>query len=326
MNQKNLLLKYQPAKVPVEYNKMEEVKIKILSSLAYFHMFSYPLTQREIYNYLTLKCSYSAFEEALEELLTEKKIFRTENVYSITDTVSLLDKRNTGNEKAQALLVKAKKVAALLSNFPYVRGVAISGSLSKNFATDKSDIDFFIITKKNRLWIARTSMHLLKKISFLFNKQHLLCMNYYVDEAEMEIIEKNIFTATEILTLLPCEGTALFEEFFKRNNWVRSVFPNQSLRIATGSDIRPSLLKKLAEFCFNNSLGNRLDDFLMQLTAKRWHTKTKKQIRNENGVVLSLMANKHYAKPNPKEFQEKILQRFKQNQFKTGDQEMVAVV
>ena len=326
MYQKSELLKFQPAKAPDAYNKVEEIKINILNSLAYFDMFSYPLLQREIYNYLRCKCSYSAFEEALGQLLEEKKIFSTENVYSLTDTALLLDKRKTGNKKAQALLVQAKKVAALLSFFPYVRGVAISGSLSKNFATDKSDIDFFIITKKNRLWIARTLMHLLKKLSFLFNKQHLLCMNYYVDEVEMEIIEKNIFTATEILTLMPCEGAALFEEFFKQNNWVRSVFPNQNLRIATGSDIRSSLLKTFVEFFLNNSIGNRLDDILMQLTAKRWYAKTQKQIRNDNGIVLSLMANKHYAKPNPKEFQEKILQRFKQNQFKSDNREMVAVI
>jgi predicted nucleotidyltransferase len=45
---------------------------------------------------------------------------------------------------------KAKAVAKFLSWFPYIRGIAISGSLSKNFADENSDLDFFIITAANR--------------------------------------------------------------------------------------------------------------------------------------------------------------------------------
>ena len=105
------------------------------------------------------------------------------------------------------------------------KAVAVSGSLSKYFADEKADIDFFIITSANRLWIARTFMHFLKKISYIAGKQHWFCMNYYVDEMGMNIQEKNIFTAMEISTLLPMQGTNHFKNFIAANAWINNYFP-----------------------------------------------------------------------------------------------------
>src|SRR6202022_4223033 len=96
----------------------------------------------------------------------------------------------------------------------------------------RSDIDFFIITKANRLWIARTLMHLFKKLTFLTGHQGWYCMNYYVDEEALQIEEKNIFTATELITLLPVCGNGTMEEFFRANNWASSYFPNYAIRTA----------------------------------------------------------------------------------------------
>jgi hypothetical protein len=93
-----------------------------------------------------------------------------------------------------------------LYRFPFVRGIGISGSLSKNYADEDADIDFFIITSRNHLWIARTFLHGLKKLSFLVGKQDWYCMNYFIDEEALVIAEKNIFTATEVVTLKPVCG------------------------------------------------------------------------------------------------------------------------
>ncbi len=53
----------------------------------------------------------------------------------------LVERREKGNTKAAEMIAIARKVGDLLIRFPYVRGIAISGSLSKNFADDDSDID-----------------------------------------------------------------------------------------------------------------------------------------------------------------------------------------
>jgi predicted nucleotidyltransferase len=166
-------------------------------------MFDYPLTYSEIFLFLENKYRQSEFSEALNSLVFNKMIFQFDKYYSLKNDYGLIARRNKGNEKAAELIKKAKEVGRLLIKFPYVRGVGISGSLSKNFADNKSDIDLFIITKKNRLWVARSFMHCFKKLTFLMNKQHHYCMNYYIDEEQLQIVEKNIYTAIEVGTLIP---------------------------------------------------------------------------------------------------------------------------
>ncbi len=217
-----------------------------------------------------------------------------------------------GNARAKERLRLARKITRFLSLFPFVKGIAVSGSLSKNFSEEHSDIDFFIITEKNRLWIARTIMHLFKKISFLAGLQHWFCMNYYIDEEALVIREKNIFTAMEVVTLLPLCDDAVFERFFQANKWSRNFFPVHTVK-NEAKKIKKSILKILAEKILNAVAGEKTDNFLMKVTLKRWHKKTLRQKRNLHGGLMELDGDKHYAKPAPAHFQEKIIRMHRES-------------
>jgi hypothetical protein len=283
------------------------IKQDILSTLAYFDIFNYPITQAEIILFCSRIYSHKEFSTALEQLVYEGTIFRFDEFYTLQNDYSVIPRRRTGNLKAKELLKTADKVAVLLSYFPFVRGIAISGSLSKNYADDQSDIDLFIITAKDRLWLARTLMHCLKKLSFLVNRQHLFCMNYYIDEEGMEIAEKNIYTATEIATLLPLRGITAFSEFYRKNSWSRQYLPNHLMRISYVKEMNHSFIKRSMEFLLHNALGDFLDNFFMKLTAFRWSKKTRKNKLNSRGLVMSMEAAKHCAKPDPRVFQSKLV-------------------
>ena len=113
----------------------------------------------EIYLYLPAKCDTIDFEYALKCLTIERAVYQFGKFYTLKNDYFLIDRRLQGNAKAAEMIGTAKKVSNLLIRFPFVKGIAISGSLSKNFADEDSDIDLFIVTAKNRLWIARTLMH-----------------------------------------------------------------------------------------------------------------------------------------------------------------------
>jgi len=198
----------------------------------------------------------------------------------------------------------------LLIHFPFVRGIAISGSLSKNWADDDSDIDLFIITAKNRLWIARTLMHIFKKLTFLVNKQDYFCMNYYVDEQELEIIEKNIYTAIEIVTLIPLQGDNAFEQFYAANLWTQCYLPNKIMRLSSARPSKDSFLKRFLERLLDYSGGNELDNILMKITAARWYKKTLSNQVNSKGSVMAMDAGRHYSKPHPANFQARLLKQY----------------
>src|ERR1700682_5319392 len=197
--------------------KYFNIRKDILATLAYFNMFDFPLKKSEIFIFLGHCNDFPEFEQALNCLLKESAIFKIGDFYSLQNDYKLALRRHRGNEKAAIMLRKAEKAAAIIAAFPFVKGVAVSGSLSKYFADDNSDIDFFIITKANRLWIARSCLHIFKKLTYIFNMQDLFCMNYFVDEDQTCILEKNIYTAIEIATLLPLRGSNIFDKFFKEN-------------------------------------------------------------------------------------------------------------
>ncbi|MEO6668582.1 MAG: hypothetical protein ABIN36_03830 [Ferruginibacter sp.] len=286
------------------------IKKDILATLAYFDMFDYPLKKRELFIFLQQPAENRDFETAIDFLLNESIIFKLNEFYSITNNFLLVERRFKGNARAEALLKKANAGAKLLSKFPYVRGVAISGSLSKNFADETADVDFFIIAAENRLWIARSFLHIFKKCTFLFNKQHMYCMNYFIDELEPEIVEKNIYTATEIATLLPLYGSEPFEKFYNANDWTKQLLPNHFMRVSSAKEIKTHWLKWVIEKIFNNAVGNLLDNFLMKLTAKSWAEKARRRKKNSRGIIMALDTSKHFAKPSAVNFQQKLIKRY----------------
>lgn len=304
------------------------VKKDILASLSYFDIFQYPLTQTEISQFLQNAHSNDSITIALQELAFESRVYKFDDYYSLHDNFSIIQRRKSGNLRAWSVLRTAEKIAAFLSAFPFVRGVAVSGSLSKNYADDHSDIDFFIITRKNRLWLARSFMHCFKKLALLLKKQDLFCMNYYIDEEALQIREQNIYTATEVATLLPLRGIETFRRFYDANRWYRGFLPNHSMRISYIKEAKKPWIKGITEFVFNNPFGNLLDYLLMKLTARRWRKKTEIGKRNKRGVVMGMDSAKHYAKPDPENFQKQLLELYRkrvQNLFSKQQTEVKSI-
>ena len=289
---------------------MADLKRHILATIAYFDLFHYPLTMDEIYLYLPVKCCEGEFEYTLRGLVIDRMVYHFDKFYTLKNEYFLVERRLKGNARATRMIGTAKKVSNLLVRFPFVKGIAISGSLSKNFADEDSDIDLFIITAKNKLWIARTLMHCFKKLTFLVKREHYFCMNYYIDEEELQIREKNIFTAIEIATLMPLHGDTTFEYFYAANNWMRSYVPNKYMRLSTAKPLKRSWLKRAFEWIFNNRLGNALDTLLMRITAQRWDKKRQQKKLNIKGLIMGMDTGKHYAKPDPKNFQEKLILKY----------------
>ena len=288
----------------------KKAEVAILKSLIYFDNFDYPLSEKDIKNFLECYVSDEIFASALLQLLLDKIVFRVGEFYSLQNTRHRAEERILGNLRAQHLLSSASRIGAFLFKFPYVRAVAVSGSLSKNYADKKADIDFFIITKANRLWIARTVLHVFKKFTFLVGKENFFCMNYFVDEEALIIPEKNIYTAVEIVTLLPLAGTFTLNKFFEKNNWTKRWLPcyeyKRNLKTAEGG----SGFKKFIEWAFDSRAGEKLDNLLYRWTTRRWQKKEQQGRKNSKGKVMNLVTGRHFSKSNPETFQEKILTRY----------------
>lgn len=309
---KQSIINRQPVFKRKEETDIISCQQSILRTLAYFDIFHYPLHTEEIRTFSGIEMPEPLFTTCLQQLQEEEIIFTHHEFYSLQNNPLLVHRRRRGNERAARLLVKAERIGRFLYQFPFVRAVGVSGSLSKNFADEKADIDFFIITSANRLWIARTFMHLFKKLTYLAGRQHFYCMNYYIDDKAMLLEEKNIFTAIELKTLLPVSGEKIMQQFFGVNKWADQWLPVCDFRLQQRKDPPRSWFKQCIEWLFSNRMVNQLENYLFKITTRRWEKKAAKGERNRKGQTMGLITDKHFAKSNPGSFQEKVLMQYEQ--------------
>ncbi len=278
-----------------------------LKPLLYFSLFQYPLTEEEIFAFSD-GVSKDEIRAELAILVRDQVIFKIDNFYLIENDKSQVNKRLSGNQMAKDIQDKANKVSRLISKFPYVEGVGISGSLSKGYYDDDGDIDFFIITSPKRLWIARTFLILYKKV-FLLNSKKYFCVNYFISTNSLEIDEKNRFTATELTTMLPMYGNGSFHSFYEQNKWVNSFLPNKTIAegLSKLNSVEKPIITRATERVLNTKIGDWLDSLFLKITYKKWKVKFNKLEEKQFNVALK--STKDVSKHHPLNFQRKVIER-----------------
>ncbi len=277
--------------------------METLKTILYFSIFRYPLKIEEIHSYTNYE-SISETELELQHLIDESILRKVDDFYVYGSDLDSVIKRLQGNMYAKRALRKAHKKAKFIAGFPYVEAVGISGSLSKGYYDNESDIDFFVITKPNKLWICRTLLMLYKKI-FLLNSRKYFCVNYFISSAQMEIEEQNRFTATELKTLIPMQGKAVFEEFYQKNTWVKDYFSKFEPQIGNIQHKSKPVFSKMIEMVCDTKVGAVTDSVFKAITLKKW--KSKFHYLNEEDFKIALKTTKNISKHHPSNFQKKVI-------------------
>ncbi|MBL7809836.1 MAG: hypothetical protein JNN28_18590 [Saprospiraceae bacterium] len=284
----------------------------IMRPLAYFAVFRYPLRLEEIHSYCTrTDMDVKSLQTTLDQWVKRGIIYRFGETYQLENDPDWEIRRAELNKRADNILPLALRIGRFIGQFPFVRSVFISGSLSKHAMAPESDVDFFIITDAGRLWLARTLLILFKKV-FLLNAHRYFCVNYFVDTEHLEIAEKNLFTATETVTLLPVWGREGYLEFRNRNGWAREFYPQFPERPSTHTPpYSRNLIKKTAEWLLKGQLGKYLDQKSMEITVKYWRRKFKHL--DAQTFNLALKSQRGVSKHHPLHFQQKVLEQFEQH-------------
>jgi hypothetical protein len=289
----------------------------VLRTLSYFELFSYPLTAEEVWWYLHQspgarkpEASQSEIRDTLDALVAQERIFSFQGFYQTNRHPDWAKDRMDCNRRADQLMPMARRMARLISAFPFIQAVFVSGSLSKNCMRPDSDIDFFMITTPGRLWLTRTLLVLFKKV-FLFNSHKYFCVNYFIDTDHLNIEEQNLYTATEIVTLLPLYGREGYLSFCAANAWAWKYLPNAVGR-DTGSipPYRIGFVKKGLERLLGGRFGTWLDEQFMQITLKYWRRKFS---HFDQAIFDTALKSRRYvSKHHPLNFQKKVLDAFEQ--------------
>lgn len=296
---------------PVE-KEISQPLAAVIRTLLYFDIFQYPLTADEVQEYCNrYVLSKKEIIAGLEACEKAGYVSSRDGFYLIANSgiESLIHRRLKGNKEAAKFLKVAKRFSRFIACFPFVRGICLSGSLSKGYADGDSDIDYFIITQPGRLWVTRTLLVMFKKV-FLFNSHKYFCVNYFIDTNNLEIPDRNLFAATELLSIIPTYNAELYIGLMHANNWIKEYLPNGSLK----TDKYPvrrlnrNIIRRATEVSLNGKVGDKLDEICFRFTLSAW----KRKFRHFNAAEfdLNMRTRKDVSKHHPNGFQLKVMRAY----------------
>ncbi len=208
----------------------------IVKTLIYADLFDYPMLSQEIHKWLIGKnAPIEQVEKALKKLVKSKKVFLKQGVYFLKNRSALVKIRQDREKVSQSYYIKARWIARLFKIIPWIQLVGISGSLAMRNADKTDDIDLFIISKSNRVWLTRLLSALILEIlgerrqrdTSKKNSQSKICLNLLISEDALVQSKQNLYIAHEILQLkVLWERSKTYQKFLESNEWTVKFLPN----------------------------------------------------------------------------------------------------
>lgn len=241
----------------------EKLLHSIFHTLAYADVFDYPLRAPEVYRYLT--STKASIEEVARALADESLFSQSGEFFTLRGRDEIVETRRRREQVAVRLWPKAARYGRILAKLPFVRMVAITGSLAMNNTDEGKDVDFMIVTAPNHLWTCRALALLIARVARLEGLS--LCPNYLVTTNALELHERSLYVAHELAQMVPLSGREIYDEICRLNTWMYDYLPNASgvpeLTHVVQAANRRSVLQKSLEFIFGLPFGAWLEKWEM---------------------------------------------------------------
>lgn len=223
----------------------------VFHTLAYADVFDYPLTASEVYCYLT--STKASFEEVSRALADEALFGRSGEYFTLRGREHIVEIRKRRAEIAARLWIKARRYGRIIAMLPFVRMVAVTGSLAMNNTDEGKDVDYMIVTAPNYLWTCRALSLLVAQFAKLEGVN--LCPNYIVTTNALELKERSLYVAHELAQMIPLSGLKIYAEMCRLNDWITDYLPNALMeperRDGVSKANRHSMIQRVLEVLFH---------------------------------------------------------------------------
>jgi hypothetical protein len=158
----------------------------------------------------------------------------------------LPDVRRRREHFSRAFLDRHHGFLRLACAMPFVRMVALSGSVAHLNMEEDGDLDLFVVTRGRHAWTVTVALVLLAK---LMRRRQILCANFVTADSCLDFEPDDLFTASQILHLRPLIGHDVQRALLAANPSVRRYYPNAHLPLARPRTSRlGSRVKRLLEY------------------------------------------------------------------------------
>lgn len=239
----------------------------IIATVAYYDVFDYPLTSFEVWKYLIVQDqSLELFPETgasadggitlesvvktLETESVRRHVGNLNGLYFLQGRRVLVDRRLRRGKLAIAKLQGVHRLVFWLRFVPFVRMVALTGSLAMKNSDAAGDWDLLIVLRAGHIWTGRAALTGL--LQLFGQRRHgsdiadRACLNYWITSESLEIITKDLFSSNEYFFMTPLFGFDQFRKFQEKNRWIRRFRPQyHAMRSVPSLCIRDSWFAKL---------------------------------------------------------------------------------
>lgn len=277
---------------------MNPLERSIVATIAYYDGLSMPLRAEEVFEYLIHPSRLSAEEPPRAEL---SDVIRTLWGAGAGELTRFIGEKNgyyflrgkdelvwTRQDRQKISAMKWKKVVRaiyLLRFVPFVRMVALAGSMSQDNAKETSDVDIFIVAAHGRIWTCRLLVTgvlsaLGVRRSDRGQMTHELvtdkvCLNHYISDRSLMVPYYSMYTAQLYASFIPIieRSSGLFNDFQKANAWIKEYifsYPREKDHHLKkiGSHTSFSAVR-IFERCIDACCGNMMEHWAMRMQKKR---------------------------------------------------------
>lgn len=294
-----------------------QLKKSIISTIVFFDIFNYPLTLEEVFYFLYLYKS-----DKKNDLRKIKKILKKDIINSINskngfyflkgreEIIKIREKREVNNIDK---IKRAKKISKIFSFIKSIKMIALVNFIPVKNTRKKSDIDLFIITKKDRIWITRFLCVIILKILKLQptkkNKINKICLTFFITEDNLNLkkiaIKNDIYFYYWLSNIYPIYTKGdIYSRFIKKNRWVKEFLPNIKIdykqpREEKGILIRFFTIKRfkgqynafkktvVSYLKFLKKHINKIEKITMSIQVKKMSNKIKSMANENTDVIIN---------------------------------------
>ncbi|PIR58621.1 MAG: hypothetical protein COU69_04610 [Candidatus Pacebacteria bacterium CG10_big_fil_rev_8_21_14_0_10_56_10] len=232
--------------------------VRVLVTIGYTDQFAYPLSAKQVWQRLVsledrqgqqreprrwwLPGSYPpelprrTVRQALDRLEKLGLVSRDQDWYFLAGRSEQVAVRQERAVSSQTKRSELDQLIRIVKHLPWIRAVALTGSLAMDNAGPQEDTDLMIITSPGRLWLARlmvTAVALLKGKRRSWSGEELgsWCFNLWLDGNHLGVLidKRSVYTAYEVIQAdFVLSKQLAADAFFEANHWLYRFLPHSS--------------------------------------------------------------------------------------------------
>ena len=201
------------------------IELAIARSVIYASLFDYPLTLEQLHQTLveSVQTPSAILDAFASSALLPHVVGCEDGLFFPAGRHDLVAERRRREARSRAFLARHRRLLRLVCAMPYVRMVALSGSIAHLNLERDGDLDLFIVTRGRHVWSVAVAVVVLAK---LMRRRRIVCANFVMTDTRLALDQQDLFTASQIIHLKPLVGEGVFHEFLAANPFVTRFYPN----------------------------------------------------------------------------------------------------